>query len=431
MKRIFILLVAFVAFGCTGNKFITVEEGQFIRNGKPYYYVGTNFWYGAQLGSQGEGGNRERLSAELDSMKAIGIDNLRILVGADGANGVFTKVEPTLQTEPGVYNDEIFDGLDWLLKEMAARDMVAVLYLNNAWEWSGGYSQYIAWATGVAAPIPNVDGWEAYSEYVKQYVNNAKAKEMAADNVRHIISRTNRYTGVKYTDDPTIMSWQIANEPRAFSDENKEPFAQWILETAQLIKSLDKNHLVSTGNEGRWGCEGDLALWERIHSYPEVDYATIHIWPYNWNWTSAETTAEELVVAISNTDIYIDEHVEICTRIAKPLVIEEFGYLRDKMSFSLESPTRNRNTYYAMIFSEIYKSAKEGSVLAGCNFWGWGGLAKPEPHNHDGHISYFWERGDDYCGDPAQEAQGLNSVFISDDSTIELIKNINSKVIQK
>lgn len=47
-------------------------------------FVGTNFWYGAILGSEGEGGNRERLHKELDFLKSIGINNLRVLVGADG-----------------------------------------------------------------------------------------------------------------------------------------------------------------------------------------------------------------------------------------------------------------------------------------------------------------------------------------------------------
>ncbi len=37
----------------------------------------TNFWYGAILGSMGQGGNRERLCRELDKMKEMGIDNLR------------------------------------------------------------------------------------------------------------------------------------------------------------------------------------------------------------------------------------------------------------------------------------------------------------------------------------------------------------------
>ena len=123
--------------------FVRVENGHFVKNGQPYYYVGTNFWYGAILGSEGQGGDRERLGKELDLMKEMGIDNLRILVGSDGERGVKTKVEPTLQEAPGVYNDTILAGLDYLLQELGKRDMVAVLYLNNSWEWSGGYGFYL------------------------------------------------------------------------------------------------------------------------------------------------------------------------------------------------------------------------------------------------------------------------------------------------
>lgn len=27
------------------SRFVTVEDGHFIRDGKPYYYVGANLWY--------------------------------------------------------------------------------------------------------------------------------------------------------------------------------------------------------------------------------------------------------------------------------------------------------------------------------------------------------------------------------------------------
>lgn len=149
--------------------FVRVENGKFSLDGKPYYYIGTNFWYGAILASEGEGGNRVRLIKELDYLKSIGINNLRILVGADGSNGVKSKVEPTLQKAPGVYNDTILAGLDYLLAEMGKRKMYAVLYLNNSWEWSGGYSLYLQWAGYGKAPVPAIDGWPAYMAYVKQY----------------------------------------------------------------------------------------------------------------------------------------------------------------------------------------------------------------------------------------------------------------------
>ena len=56
-----------------------------------------------------------RLCRELDELQRLGIDNLRILVGADGLPGVEDKVEPVLQPRPGVYNDSILAGLDYLL----------------------------------------------------------------------------------------------------------------------------------------------------------------------------------------------------------------------------------------------------------------------------------------------------------------------------
>ena len=113
------------------NGIITVENGQFMRNGKPYYFVGANFWYGAILGSEGEGGDRERLVQELDFMKAHGIDNLRVLVGGEGENGLLGKIEPNLQSEPGVYNDDVLAGLDFLMMELGKRNMTAVLYLRS------------------------------------------------------------------------------------------------------------------------------------------------------------------------------------------------------------------------------------------------------------------------------------------------------------
>lgn len=428
MKKQFLLLTVllFLLGACAPkpaeHSFIKVNaDGQFVRDGKPYYFVGTNFWYGAILGSEGEGGNRERLHKELDFLKSIGINNLRVLVGADGENGIKTRVEPSLQVAPGVYNDTILAGLDYFMNELRERDMTAVLYLNNSWEWSGGYSVYLQWSGHGEAVVPAVDGWPAYMEYVKQFPQSDSAKALFANHVNYIVSRTNRYNQIKYVDDPTIMSWQIGNEPRAFSDENKEPFARWMADVAAQIKSLDPNHMVSSGSEGSWGCEMDMNLFEKIHADPNINYLNIHIWPYNWSWVKADSLTELLPRAKENTKKYIDDHMVIARKYSKPIVLEEFGFPRDGFSFSKEAPTTARDEYYRYVFDLIRQDRESGGLFAGCNFWAWGGFAGQNPD----HV--FWEKGDDYTGDPAQEQQGLNSVFATD-STIEIIKAENRKL---
>lgn len=396
------------------DKFVKVVDGHFQRNGKPYYYVGTNFWYGAILGSEGRGGNRELLCQELDDMKAMGIDNLRILVGSDGEEGVLTKVEPTLQKAPGVYNDTILAGLDYLLMEMGKRDMVAVLYLNNSWEWSGGYGFYLEHAGEGVAPRPNEDGYPAFMNFMRKYATSEKAHKLFYDYVRFIISRTNRYTNVAYVDDSAIMSWQIGNEPRAFGKEELQPFTNWLKEASALIRSLDKNHLISIGTEGAWGCEGDYETYEKISSDPNIDYCNIHIWPYNWSWAKPDRLIEDLPAACDSTKQYIDRHIEICDRLNKPLVMEEFGYPRDGFKFDKKTSTKGRDGYYKYVFSLVAENAEKGGKFAGCNFWAWGGRANPQHEQ--------WLPGDDYTGDPAQEAQGLNSVFSTDTTTLEIVK---------
>ncbi len=380
-------------------------------------------WYGPILASDTEAGDYERLTAELDSLKALGITNLRVLVGGDGPDGQPMKIEPTLQKKAGVYDERLFVGLDRFLNELNKRDMQAVLYINNSWEWSGGYLQYLEWSGEAKVVIPSGNSWLDYQTNANQFIVNDKAKALFADHVRTVVSRVNTVTGKPYKDDPAIFSWQISNEPRCFSrnDSIKTAFADWLWESAALIRSIDPNHMVSTGSEGLFGCEVDMALFEKIHSCPDIDYMTIHIWPYNWGWVGKETLTDSLSVAISETDAYIDAHLPIAEKYSKPLVIEEFGYPRDGFRFDKGSSTTSKDAYYAHVFGRLTESVVENGPIAGVNFWAWGGMAGQSPTN------LFWQRGDDYCGDPAQEEQGLYSVYMSD-STVEVIRDFQEKL---
>jgi mannan endo-1,4-beta-mannosidase len=257
-------------------------------------------------------------------------------------------------------------------------------------------------------------GYPAFMQAMAKYADCEKAHQLFYDHVRFILGRTNRYTGRRYVDDPAIMSWQIGNEPRAFATEALPAFEGWIAEAAALIRQLDANHLVSIGSEGSWGCENDYGVWERICADRNVDYCNVHLWPYNWSWVRPDHLVEDLPKACENTRDYIERHLDICSRINKPLVMEEFGYPRDGFQFALGTSTEGRDGYYRYVFSLVADNAEQGGRFAGCNFWGWGGYAQPRHEQ--------WQVGDPYTGDPAQEAQGLNSVFIGDKSTLKVVR---------
>lgn len=400
---------------------VGVHQGQLWRYGKTYRFVGTNFWYAPILASDGEGGNYQRLCAELDTLNALGINNLRILVGAQGEHPHQSLVWPTLIPEPNVFNDTLLVGLDRLLFELGQRNMTAVLYLNNAWEWSGGYGKYLEWAGQPTAPDPTLDGYHKYVSYVSRFATNERAQQLFLDDVQAIISRTNSVTGLPYSKDKAIMAWQVCNEPRPFSIDSLtiKGFTQWLRATTALIRRLDPNHLISLGSEGRVGCEGELSLYEVLHNDANVDYLTIHVWPMNWGWLTrqqmqADCEGQDSVTMQKVkrlTREYIEEHAAIAERLRKPIVLEEFGYSRDGLSFDLSSTTKARNSYYQFVLDLPHSMP----ALCGINFWAWSGFAHPSHER--------WQRGDDYCGDPSQEEQGLFSVFLSDSATIGIIRN--------
>ncbi|MBN1924947.1 MAG: hypothetical protein JW798_03860 [Prolixibacteraceae bacterium] len=419
-----ILLIA--ALACTkqeANEFVSVKGHQFFKDGKPYYYIGANYWYGAILGSKGEFGDRERLIKELDFMKAHGIDNLRILAGAEGPDGEPHRVTPTLQVEQGKYNIDQLEGLDFLLAEMKKRDMLAILYLNNSWEWSGGYAQYLNWNGYGPIPYPLWEGhtWWDFMQYTKQFHLCSECKEQFYLHVKYILGRINSYTGLRYTNDPTIMAWELGNEPRAFSDENIPAFIDFLHKTALLIHTIDTNHLVTTGTEGYHGCRKNWALFDTIHQNKNIDYLTMHIWPLNWGWLDRNDIEGTLDLSIKNCADYMLEHIEKAREFNKPIVFEEFGFPRDGFSFKPDSPTKARDKYFSAAFNIIYENSLGNGPLAGSNFWSFSGIGLPSYKNPD----HLWKPGDDIIGDPPQEEQGLNSVFAGD-STMQIIKHYNS-----
>lgn len=401
--------------------FVRVEGTRFYMGDKPYRFVGANMWYGAYLGSPGETGDRDRLLRELDLLRERGITNLRVLAVSE-ASELMRSVSPAiLQNPEGNLNEELLQGLDFLLAAMAERDMKAVLYLNNFWQWSGGMSQYVAWFTDTPVLDPDVTGeWNAFMENSARFYRIEEAQQLYREVIRKLINRTNTVTGIPYHSDPTIMSWQLANEPRPGSDAHGRPFypqfETWIHETAGYIKSLAPRQLVSTGNEGAMGTLGDAGLFEKSHRSDNVDYLTFHMWIKNWGWFDVTRAEETFDSAMEKAGNYMDTHMAIAGRLNKPITLEEFGAERDGGVFEPGTPVTYRDRYYRLVFDYIERNAAAGGPFAGSNIWAWGGFAETDREDT------MWQPGEDFFGDPPQEPQGLNSVFASDTSTLDIMQ---------
>lgn len=425
MKTLAILILTLLLVATAfGKGFVEVKGHEMRRNGRPYFFVGTNYWYGGLLGlEKDKKRGLERLRRELDFLKANGVKNLRLMAGAEGSgllNGVF-RVGPSLQPERGRFDEDVLKGLDIVLDEMSKRDMTAIIFFSNNWEWSGGFQQYLIWNDVISSEwLEKKPTWDELRDNVAKFYSCRACTEDYNKQIRLVVNRQNSVSGKRYIDDPTIMAWELANEPRPMRPAAHEDYKKWIRETSDLIRSLDKRHLITTGHEGWIGTE-DISLFETVHAFPNIDYLTIHIWPKNWGWFADKKLAEEFPNAVAKTEKYITDNLEVSRKLNKPMVIEEFGLPRDGQSFSPSATTRFRDEYYTRVFRFLdTQSGKK--YVAGANFWAFGGTARPKT----GQV--FWKEGDEYMGDPPMEEQGLNTVFDSDRSTWKVIQKTVNKI---
>ncbi|CAD6266710.1 unnamed protein product [Miscanthus lutarioriparius] len=135
----------------------------------------------------------------------------------------------------------------WLMNlgaDQAKHGIKMILSLVNYYHDYGGRKQYVDWAKNQGQNIPSDDAFFTNPVIKGFYMNHIKA----------ILTRVNTLTGVAYKDDPTIMAWELMNEPRCQCDVTCPTiFQSWITEMAAHVKSIDGNHLLDAGLEGFYG----------------------------------------------------------------------------------------------------------------------------------------------------------------------------------
>ncbi|CDF80795.1 endo-1,4-beta-mannosidase [Formosa agariphila KMM 3901] len=422
-SKLSLIIICLSLCSCAGYKksLVQVNDKGFQANNKNYNYIGANYWQGMNLGAP-KSGDQQRLIRELNHLQALGVTNLRVLASSEADAEMKYAVHPALQTAPGVYDEDIWQGLDFLLSEMEKRGMKAVMVLGNFWTWSGGFPQYLKWAGAGKIPYPQEEGttWSNFSDYSKQFYTNDKAQDMMNNHIKKVIYRKNTITGKVYKKDATIMAWQLANEPRGYDVPIE--FVKWTRKTSAYIKSLDKNHLVCLGTEGNTAAKYAGTDVFRDNNDVNIDYITMHIWAQNWEWfepTDGESVYKEAIEKVNN---YWEDHKKVALQLNKPIVLEEFGIARDYSSYNPKETTVWRDKFFDYLFSKVVHSIETNDVVKGLNFWSYSGEGRP---NNPGE---FWDIGDAILGDPPHERQGWYGVYNTDISTTNIIKRYSDRI---
>lgn len=224
-------------------------------------------------------------------------------------------------TKPA-YNDgaDGLERLDYVLKAAGDAGVKLVIPLTNNWRDFGGMDQYVSWRGG---------------QYHDEFYSDPVIRGWFKDWISHVLNRTNSLTGVKYKDDPAVMTWELGNEPRCKGSGTypqspnctTQTLIGWADEMTRHIKSIDRRHLASVGDEGFFCDDPASTDWTvncgegvdtvAFAKLPAVDVMSYHLYPDHWGKDAAWGTQ------------WIKRHSREAARVGKPVMLGEFG-LHDK-----------------------------------------------------------------------------------------------------
>jgi mannan endo-1,4-beta-mannosidase len=304
-------------------------------NGRPFRFAGTNNYYPMYKSQfmvddvlQRAADNDFRVFRMWSSID-IGYndDDWTHSLHRNDGNVYFHYLDPATN-EPAFNDGE--DGLahmDYIIWRAGELGLKLVLPSTNNWQDFGGMDQYVKWRELQL-------GEEAGEMYHSDFYTDPVIKQWYKDWISHLLNHVNPLTGLAYKDDPTIMTWELGNEPRckgsglypSSPDCTTDTLIGWADEMSGYIKSIDRKHLVSAGDEGFYCIEGaehwtencgegvDTIAFTKLRN---IDVMSFHLYPDHWGMDAAWGTE------------WIARHIRDARRLRKPVMLGEYGW-KDK-----------------------------------------------------------------------------------------------------
>ncbi len=299
------------------NSFVRVANDQLMLNGSPFRFGGGNC-YVLMFSSHatvdqllGTAASNHFTAVRMWAFDDIGVPN---------ANNNFY-----LQYWNGnapAYNDSDITGLanvDYAVYRAGKLGIKLIIPFVNNWPDYGGMDQYVNWLGG---------------KYHDQFYTDPTVRQWYKNWINHVLNHVNTLSGLAYKDDPTIMVWELANEPRcqglglpSSNTCTTTTIGSWIQDVAAYVKSVDSNHLVSVGDEGFFciPSAGPGDYLENCSSgvdtlafaqMANIDLFGFHLYP------------EGVGKNVAWADAFIDQHfAESMKTVGKPAYMGEFGLM--------------------------------------------------------------------------------------------------------
>ncbi|KAJ6740053.1 MANNAN ENDO-14-BETA-MANNOSIDASE-LIKE PROTEIN [Salix purpurea] len=325
-----------------GDGFIRTRGVHFLLNGSPYYANGFNaYWlmYAASDPPQ-----RSKVSAAFREAASHGLTVARTWAFSDGG------YRP-LQHSPGSYNEQMFKGLDFVVAEARRYGIKLILSLANNYDNFGGKKQYVNWARNRGQYLTSDDDFFRHPVVKGYYKNHIKARVFSSpwhtgmdffklkESETTVLYRYNSFTRIHYKDDPTIMAWELMNEPRCSSDTSGRTIQKLdgsltcptnTSEVQFIAFQSELNFLVPPLLVTAWITE--MASFEQTSSQitasPElILQRSMHI-PDQWLSSSSDESQ------LSFLNKWLDTHIQDAQNILrKPILIAEFGKILERPWF--------------------------------------------------------------------------------------------------
>ncbi|WP_165818457.1 cellulase family glycosylhydrolase [Frankia canadensis] len=291
------LTTVLMAVGLAGSAsgadtpFVRSSSGRLVLQGVPFLFTGMNLWNAnANLGPPQYCGSPAGLSAAGDEF-------------GPGVRAVRLWFFQRLATTPEGMRD--WSAFDATVHAAAAHNLRIIAVLGNQWADCEGYASA-------------ADGYRTRDWYRDGYRRNRPPgqPDTYRDWVRAVVER--------YRDDPTIMMWQLVNEPEdadslggSCSPDAAEVLRAFTRDVGRQVKDLDARHLLGMGTTGSGQCGTSGGDYVQLNADPSIDVADYHDYALDVlpgdQWNGLATRAHEMV------------------QLGKPLIIGEMGVVPDQV----------------------------------------------------------------------------------------------------